>query len=291
MRAFEALSLVGLLGLLGCSKGGDPVSLCAQLEQAGAAKGCAKYTPSGVAWQGASAAAEFTAPDDASKKGSVLAYTDKEKFSRAKDFVTDNKVFAGMVGSVYVKDDAMLIVRLDRGFDDAAQGKTASTLRLTPLVKAPSGAASMPTATATDSIQNPTDVPPKVDSTTLVGLTNVSATLKTAEGKFYLEVAYAVTAKQKIDADKAISLKAACAVKDQTMIDTRTAFDDFDKINAGETKKDEARPFSTEQLDAKPSKCTLTFAFGKNYQNKTHTLLGEYCYTPPTAVTPGACAK
>ena len=67
-----------------CSSRLDPVALCRQLEQAGAAKGCAAYTPSGAAWMGALSAAEFVDPADDKQKGSVLVYADKEKFEKTK---------------------------------------------------------------------------------------------------------------------------------------------------------------------------------------------------------------
>jgi len=105
--------------LVACSKRNDPVALCKDIEKAGAASGCAKSAVSGATWQGASSAAQFSEPGTGAHKGTVLVYSDEEKFRSVRKYVQENEATVAAKTRVYVRDETRTLVLLDVGYADA----------------------------------------------------------------------------------------------------------------------------------------------------------------------------
>jgi hypothetical protein len=131
-----------------CSKRNDPVALCKDIEKAGAASGCAKSAVSGSTWQGATSAAQFAEPGTGAHKGTVLVYTDEEKFRSVRKYVQENEGTVAAKTRVLVKDDTRTLVLLDVGYADADRVEKALDLIVLAAPPPPAQTA-LPTAVAT----------------------------------------------------------------------------------------------------------------------------------------------
>ena len=141
--------------LVACSKRNDPVALCKDIAKTGAASGCVRSAVSGSTWQGASAAAQFSEPGTGAHKGTVLAYTDDEKFRSARKYVQEHEALVAATTRVYVKDETRTLVLVDVGYADA--DRVQSALDMLVLASPPPPTAtptalptSAPTAVATE---------------------------------------------------------------------------------------------------------------------------------------------
>jgi hypothetical protein len=105
--------------LLACSKRNDPVALCKDIEKAGGASGCAKSAVSGATWQGATSAAQFSEPGTGAHKGTVLVYTDDEKFRSVRKYVQEHEAEVATTTRVFVRDDTRTLVLVDVAYADA----------------------------------------------------------------------------------------------------------------------------------------------------------------------------
>lgn len=108
----------------------------------------------------------------------------------------------------------------------------------------------------------------------------------------YMKVDFSATAKSKPEKGMGIVVKFACSVGGELVVDKGTAMMSFDDMNGGETKQVSAMGWGpSNPLEAAPSSCTLSFGTREGFIGDPDMNLGDYCFTPPSTVKDGACAK
>jgi hypothetical protein len=182
-----------------------------------------------------------------------------------------------------IHDVSMRNIDIDPAIVSAHAGASASDPAPTP---SPPG--------ATSGTPSKKQAAPSAPEAPVFAIGKVVGKMKSGFGRHkgtYLGVDFQVTAKTKPENGTVVTVKASCKVADELMVDTSPDLGlGADKLGPGETKKGDVSFWVLAPLEKVPASCTLSFGSGEGFHDAEMNL-GDFCFTPPSAVAPGVCPQ